>query len=166
DEFVSFLGEEGEGPNYVRERAGHYYAGNTVVTPLLIAPLYVLPDRWLAANGIPYDDVRAQLVVVVMERIAAASLTALSASCLWLVLAGMTTARRALAITLIYALGSSTWVIASQGLWTHTLSELALVVVSAVLLRPAPSAVAMVLAGAMAALAVANRAPTLIFALL
>jgi hypothetical protein len=166
DEFISFLGREGEGPSYVRQRGGHAYSGNTIVTPLLIAPLYVVPARWLAARNIPYDDVRAQLVVVTMERLVAAVLTALSATVLWLVLLNLTSPLRALAVTSVYALGSNTWAISSQGLWTHTLSELGLVMVSGVLLQPAPSALAMAAAGAIAGVTVANRPPMVLFALL
>ena len=51
----------------------------------------------------------------------------------------LTTWRWALALTLIYGLGASTWSISSQALWAHGLSELSLVVLSAVLLTPAPT---------------------------
>ena len=65
-----------------------------------------------------------------MERVSAALLTALSASLLFVVLRRLTTRRWALALTLVYALGTSTWSISSQALWPHALSELCLVILT------------------------------------
>jgi hypothetical protein len=153
-------------PYYVHQRNGHLYSGTTIVTALLVAPLYIIPDRILREWNIGYDDVRARLMIVAMERLSAAALVALSAALLYLVLNRLAPPAWALGLTLTYALATNTWVVSSQGLWSHTLSELALVILSGVLLVPEPSRRAMVVAGVTAAVAVANRPQLLPFALL
>lgn len=164
DEFSWVRLADGNVPYYLRLAGGHIYSGSTIATPLVVTPLYVLPAWWLAANGIGYDDVRARVLIVVMERIAAAALTALSASLLFVVLRRLTTWRWALALTLVYGLGTGTWSISSQALWTHALSELCLVILCALLLPPAPSRVAFAAAGFTAAAMVANRPQMIVFA--
>src|SRR4029453_4490158 len=129
-------------------------------------PLYILPAWWLAANGVGYDDVRARIIAVLMEHVSAAVLTALSASLLFVVLRRLTTWQWALALTLVYALGTSTWSISSQALWAHALSELCLVVLCAIFLAREPSPGALVLAGLTAAVMVANRPQSIAFAVL
>ena len=164
DEFTWVRLADGHVPYYLRQVGDHIYSGSTVATPLVVTPLYVLPAWWLAANGIGYDDVRARVIIVVMERIAAATLTALSASLLFVVLRRLTSWRWALALTVVYGLGTSTWSISSQALWTHGLSELCLVILCALLLPPAPSRAAFAAAGLTAAVMVANRPQMIVLA--
>jgi hypothetical protein len=146
DEFTWSPRLDGRLPYYVCRSGEHIYSVSTIGTALVVTPLYVLPAWWLAANGVGYDDVRARVVIVVMERIAAALLTVLSAAVLFMVLRRLTTHRWALALTFIYALGTSTWSISSQALWPHALSELGLVVLTAILLSPVPSRAALMAA--------------------
>ena len=153
-------------PYYVRFREGHLYSGTTVATSLLLAPLYLAPAWVLSAYDVPYDDVRARLLIVAMERLCAASLTALSASLLYLVLGRLVKWGWALALALTYALGTNAWAISSQALWSHTLNGLALVVLSALFLRRDCSITAAVLAGLTAAVTLANRPQMLGFVLL
>ncbi|MEO8602129.1 MAG: hypothetical protein ABI629_06100 [bacterium] len=164
DEFTWQLTKRGKPPYYIRFANGHAYSVSTIATALVVAPLYVLPAWWLAANHVDYDDVRARVVEVVMERVAAAALTALSAAFLFVVLRRLTAWRWALALTLVYGLGTSTWSIASQALWPHALAQLTLVWLSAVLLPPAPRRAQLVGAGVAAALMVANRPQMAMFA--
>ncbi|HEX7409821.1 MAG TPA: hypothetical protein VF515_19505 [Candidatus Binatia bacterium] len=170
DEFPRVRSEPGRAFYWVIERNGHLYSGSPVLTSLVITPLYLIPAWWLSAYRIPYDDVRAQLLFVVMERLAAAALTALSASLLFIVLRRLVRERWALAITLLYGLGTSTWRFSGQALWTHVLSELALVILCTIFLREdakdKPSLAAFVLAGLTVAVAVGNRPQMLGFALL
>jgi hypothetical protein len=57
----------------------------TIATGLVVTPLY--PPRLVAGlHGIGYDDVRARVLIVAMERLSASLLTALSASLLFIVL--------------------------------------------------------------------------------
>jgi hypothetical protein len=151
---------------FVRESNGHLYAATSVMLPFIIAPLYVAPAWVLSAYDIPYDDVRAQLIIDGMERISAAAITALSACFLFLTFRRLVSTRWAVALTMIYALGTNTWVVSSQALWPHGFSELALAVITWLFLSPALSATAMALAGLTAAIAVANRPQMLPFAVL
>lgn len=166
DEFSWERRRDGHLPYYVVQVGDHIYSVSTIATALVVTPLYVLPAWWLAAHRIDYDDVRARVLMVAMERIAAATLTALSASLLFVVLRRLTTWRWALALTLVYALGTSTWSISSQALWAHGLSELCLVILCALLLAPAPSGAAHAAAGLTAAVMVANRPQMVVFAAL
>ncbi len=166
DEFTWERGPSGRLPYYVHPRDGHLWSVSTVATALVVTPLYVLPAAWLAAEGIDYDDVRARVVIVVMERLAAATLTALAASLLFVALRRLTSWRWALALTLIYGLGTSTWSIASQALWPHALAQLTLIMLTVLLLPPVPSTAALLGAGAVLAVAVANRPQMAIFAAL
>lgn len=164
DEFTFERGPSGRLPYYVHPRDGHLWSVSTIATALVVTPLYVVPAAWLASTGIDYDDVRARVVIVAMERLAAATLTALSAVLLFIVLRRLTTWRWALALALIYALGTSTWSIASQALWPHALAQLTLTALTLLLLPPRPSAAALLGAGAVLAVAVANRPQMAIFA--
>lgn len=166
DEFSFSPRSDGGLPYYVTRIGGHTYSGSPLVIPLLVAPFYAAPAWALAAAGIPYDDVRARVVVVVMERLSAASLAALSAVLLFVVLCRLVERRWAVALTLLYAFGTSTWSISSQALWPQSVSELALAALSAIFVARAPSRRDFVLAGVICALAVANRPPMIGFALL
>ena len=157
DEFHWERDEKGRPPYYVHDHVGHVYSVSTVGTAIAVAPLYVLPAWWLARNEIPYDDVRARVVEVVMERVAAALVTALSAVVLLLVLRRLTSWRWAVALTLLYGLGTSAWSISSQALWAHALAQLTLTTMCLILIAPAPSRAMLVVAGVVGAVAVANR---------
>src|SRR5262250_634701 len=128
DEFTWQRGRDGRLPYYVHQPGRHIYSVATIATGLVVTPLYILPAWWLAAHGVGYDDVRARILIVAMERVSASLLTALSAILLFVVLRRLTSWRWALALTLIYALGTSTWSIASQALWAHALAELCLII--------------------------------------
>jgi hypothetical protein len=164
DEFTWDRGPSGRLPYYVHQPGAHIYSVSTIATGLVVTPLYVLPAWWMAAQGIGYDDVRGRVIIVVMERLSAALLTALSASLLFVVLRRLTTWQWAAALALLYGLGTSTWSIASQALWAHGLSELCLVLLSMILLTPKPSRAAFVTAGLVAAVMVGNRPQTVVFA--
>lgn len=165
DEFSWERNALGRLPYYVHQAGEHIYSVTTIGTALAVTPLYILPAWWLASGGVGYDDVRARVLIVVMERIAAATLAALSASVLFLVLRRLTSWRWAFALALLYGIGTSTWSIASQALWPHAVSELCLVLLSAVLLTARPSRVALAGAGLVTALMLVNRPQTIVFAL-
>jgi hypothetical protein len=129
DEFTWERNLRGDLPYFVHYHDGHIYSVTTVATALVVTPLYVLPAWWLSHRGLAYDDVPARVLEVVMERIAAAIITALSAAALFLTLCRLTTRRWAIALTLIYGLGTSTWSISSQALWNHGLAQLTLATV-------------------------------------
>lgn len=110
------------------------YSVSTIATAVIVTPLYIPAALWMATNDISYDDSRARVVMVAMEKISAAMLAALSAALLYCALSGLTTWRWALALALgYYALGTSTWSIASQALWPHGLAQASLAALLAVL---------------------------------
>lgn len=153
-------------PYYLRGTGEHLYSMSAIATPIVVAPLYVVPSWLLAHYGVSYDDVRARVLIVVMERLAAAVLTALSALFVFLTLDRLVSRRWAIALTLIYGLGTSAWSISSQALWPHALGALTLAVLSWVLSAPQRGPLSFALAGLAAALAVANRPPMIVFAAL
>ena len=153
-------------PYYLRGTGKHLYSMSTIATPLVVTPLYVVPAWLLAHYAIPYDDVRARVLIVVMERLSAAILTALSAVLVLLTLDRLASRNWAIALTLVYGLGTSAWSISSQALWPHALAALALSVLCWVFLTPGRGSLSFALAGLAAALAVANRPPMIVFAAL
>lgn len=164
DEFTWERGENGRLPYFVHAHGGHIYSVTPVASALVVAPLYVLPAWWLSQAEIGYDDVRARLLEAAMERVSAALLTALSAVVVLLVVRRLTTWRWAVALTLLYGLGTSAWSISSQALWAHALAQLTLALLCLILIAPAPSRLALLAASAVAAVSVANRPQTAVLA--
>jgi len=141
-----------------------FYSVSSIATAVVVTPLYLAPTAWLAWNDISYDDSRARVVMVLMEKLSAALLTAMSAALLFLALSGMTTWRWALALTMVYALGTSTWSISSQALWSHALSELCLAALFAILIHRNGSKGWRLAAAVVAILMVWNRPQMAVFA--
>jgi hypothetical protein len=166
DEFTWQLTRRGRWPYYIHESGGHFYSVSTIATPLVITPLYILPAWVLAHYAVAYDDVRARVLIVVMERVSAATLTALSAVFVFLALCRIVDRRWAIGLALTYGFGTSAWSISSQALWPHALAALSIAIVSAVFLAPRAGTLAIAAAGIAAALGVANRPPMIVFAAL
>ena len=121
---------------------GHIISLYPVVVPVLVAPLYLPAAGYLHFRG--WTDARLDRVARVMEKLSASFLAALSVSLLYLLLRRRAKPSIALLLTLAYAFGTTTWVIASQALWQHGLAEL--LVIGALLLLTAPSTVPRTLA--------------------
>lgn len=141
------------------------YSVSTIATALVVTPLYVPATLWMVRNDISYNDSRARVVMVAMEKFSAAVLAALSAAVLYLALCGLTTTGWALALTLVYALGTSTWSISSQALWPHALGQLCLAGLLAILVRGASSLRSLFGAALICAVMVWNRPQMAVFAL-
>lgn len=105
-------------PYYVERVDGHYVSLYPVAGPLLAAPVYVLS----VLGGLPAEHP----IFYTLEKLAAALIVALSGATLYLALLRLTTEPRALAIALIYAVGTSSLSVSSQALWQHGPSQLAL----------------------------------------
>lgn len=146
-------------------RDGRWLSSYPITTPLLVTPLWLPVVWWLQRHQIEDDDVRFRLASVVMERVAAALITAISVSLLCLAACAVTSSGVAMAITLVYALGSNTWATSSQALWQHGLAELSLAGLSVFLLS-ADTRRNAVAAGGFAALALLARPTMAVFALL
>ena len=157
-------------PYFVRRTPHHILSLYPVVLPVLISPLY-LPALWfLHANGLDFSDPQRRTaafgLAVVMEKLSASVIAALSALFVYLALREMCERKTALSLTLVYALGTSTWTISSQALWSHGLSELSLSIMVYALLKARQQEQWLLLAGVGAAFATANRPPLLLFSLL
>ncbi len=139
DEFTWTSLPERPWPYYIHAQGSEgdrrFFSVSSIATSVVVTPLYILPTLWLAWNDIPYVDSRACVIAVVMEKLAAALLAALSATVLFLALCALTTETWALALALLYALGTSTWSISSQALWAHGLSEVCLAMLCLLLPR-------------------------------
>jgi hypothetical protein len=150
-------------------RRGHWVSAYPVVIPLLAAPLYVpvvwLLDRYAVPDGHPL----ALSLLDLMEKATAATMAAASAAVLLLVLRRFCPPRTATVLVLLYAFGSNTWVVSSQAMWQHGMSELLIAVALLWLLRGTReeggrARLALAGSGLALALAVANRPPNAILA--
>lgn len=116
DEF-RFLYREGR-PYYLVLRDGHYVSFYPVGAALAALPFYA-PAVF---HGVEPQGPRS----AGLEKLAAASIVALSVAVLYATLVQITSAAAALAITLAYALGTSSLSTSSQALWQHGPAQLGL----------------------------------------
>ncbi|HEX6834634.1 MAG TPA: hypothetical protein VF132_13940, partial [Rudaea sp.] len=131
-----------------------------VVTPLLVAPLYVPAVLWLNAAG--WEQPHVDRVAEVTEKLSASILAAIASVLVYLLL------RRegnpwALALALVFAFGTNTWMISSQALWQHGTGEL-LIALALLLARAPASAKTLAFLGAACVLMAANRPPDALIA--
>jgi hypothetical protein len=99
NEFTWERTRNGRLPYYLRGTGKHLYPMSPIATPLVITPLYVVPAWLLVHYNISYDDVRARVLIAVMERLSAAILTALSALLVFLMLDRLVSRNWAVALT-------------------------------------------------------------------
>lgn len=159
------LVQQGFAPNeahWMREgRGGRSISLYPVVVPVLLTPLYVPAALSLSARGWPAEAV--DRAARVMEKLCASAIASASAALLYRLLRRRAPPRTALGLALVYAFGTSTWVISSQALWQHGLAQLLLV--GALLLVTGPATPGRALAaGALLALAAGNRPPDALLA--
>ncbi|RAI43867.1 hypothetical protein CH341_12115 [Rhodoplanes roseus] len=145
----------------VRGRNDHAVSLYPVVTPVVVAPLYLPAVLYLDARG--WDPWRLDRVARVMEKLVASLMAAASAALLYLLLRRRTGVATAGLLTLAYAFGTTTWVISSQALWTHGLAEL--LIVSTLLLLTGPFTPRRAFAvGLLCGLVACNRPPDVVLA--
>ena len=126
-----------------------------VVTPLLVAPVYVPAVIWLDKHD--WEQPQVDRVAELMEKLAAALLASIASVIMYLVLR-RDGPRWSLPLAIAFALGTNTWMISSQALWQHGTGEL--LIALALLLVVAPgSPIRIALLGAVCVLMVANRPP-------
>jgi len=118
------------------EENGHYLSPFPIVTPVLVTPFIAVPYIILRLFSIPVSVDNSTFVIVslVCEKAIASVITALSVCVLYLLLRRMVAERTALLSAMIYAFGTSTWVISSQALWQHGVMELLLCCIMFVIL--------------------------------
>jgi hypothetical protein len=106
-------------------RNGHAISPYPVVVPLLVAPLYLPAVAYLELQG--WTEWRLQRVAIVMEKLTASLLAALAVGLFYLLLRRRAPPLDATILTLVFGLGTNTWMIGSQALWQHGVAELLLV---------------------------------------
>jgi hypothetical protein len=139
----------------VRTRPHQLASLYPVVTPLLVAPLYVPAVIWLNAHG--WEQPRVDRVAELMEKVSA-SLLASVASVLMLLLLRRERIRWSLPLAVAFAFGTNTWMTSSQALWQHGTGELLIVLALLLVVVPA-SPVRTAALGAVCVLIAANRPP-------
>lgn len=151
--FVEFGGS-------IQNIEGHRRSSYPVGGAILAAPVYALPV-WLGL----IEDWRDHRVAA---KTAASLMVALSAGFLFLALQRLLAPRIALVLTLAYAMGTSAWSVASQGLWQHGpgmfLLSLSLLLLLKLEESPSPGIAAVI--GACLAMAVVCRPLNLLPALI
>ena len=126
-----------------------------VVTPLLVAPLYVPAVLWLDAHG--WEQPQVDRIAEWMEKLAASMLAAAASVLVYLMLR-REGHRWALPLALVFAFGTNTWMISSQALWQHGTGEMLIALALLLVLSPATS-LRLALLGAVCVLMAANRPP-------
>lgn len=157
---------EGRLPGYVTESRGHIVSRYPVGPAILAAPLIgpqVLALDWLRP-GWERDGKSARRSCERFGKNAAAAITAMAVVLLWQLLKGLGLGRFALPTTLIAALGTGYWPVASQALWQHGPAAFCLTAALLLLLPEHPSRIRLALAGATVALMVVCRPIDLVFA--
>jgi hypothetical protein len=142
------------GYSIVQSKTGHLVSLYPPVTPILAAPLY------FPAAIVPRMVSSAQNVVasrLPMEKIAGSVFAALSVVVLHSALRRVAPSGLALALTVAYAFGTSTWAISSQSLWQHGPATLLLSIAILLLLEPSLSPPKLALLGLCTGLITANR---------
>jgi hypothetical protein len=143
-------------PGYMRAVSGRYLSAYPVGISLVALPFY-LPA---AVSGLDPDTTAGDE----LEKVAAATLVALSAVLLYVTTRRVSGGVTAVVVALVYALASSSLSASSQALWQHTAAQLALAAAlyGFVRARAAPGWLA--LAGAAVAFAVVARPANLLLA--
>ena len=158
DEFP-FLQDPRKFPNqwFIRYANGHVVSDYPVGAALLALPFYVP-----SALGTVAAETR---LVEELEKLAAATIVALSAAVLYLTLRRLTTAGAALLITAAYALGTTSLSESSQALWQHGASQLGLAAALYCLVRGRQQPRWTAFAGLPLAFAIISRPSDLLIAL-
>ncbi len=131
-----------------------------VLTPLLATPFY-LPAKALVPEAAKGAPTRAVELLAPFGKLAAAVFAALSAVLLLFALGAFLSPGRSLFLAFAYGLGTSTFSVSSQALWSHAVSQLllaGLLLIGTRTLTPARLAAA----GLLAALMLPNRPPDLL----
>jgi hypothetical protein len=144
----------------VRTRPHQLASLYPVVTPLLVAPLYVPAVIWLNAHG--WEQPQVDRVAELMEKVSASLLASLACVLMYLLLR-RERIRWSLPLAAAFAFGTNTWMTSSQALWQHGTGEL-LIVMALLLVVATASPVRTAALGAVCVLVAANRPPDALIA--
>jgi hypothetical protein len=131
-----------------------------VVTPLLVAPLYLPAVVWLNYHG--WQQPQIDRVAELMEKLSASFLASI-ASVLMFLLLRREKIRWALPLAFVFAVGTNTWMISSQALWQHSGGEF-LIALALLLVVANASPLRIALLGTVCILMAANRPPDALIA--
>ena len=145
----------------VKGRGDHFVSLYPIVVPVVIAPLYLPIIAYLHGKGL--SPLELDNVARIMEKLCASLLAAVSVMLVYLLLRRRSDPRTAALLTLVFAFGTTTWVISSQALWMHGLGELSIAATLLLLTGPC-SPLRAVAAGFFCALVACNRQPDAILA--
>jgi len=114
-------------PYYIQKINNHYYSNYSVIIPLMAVPVYILPVILrMPVNGATVD---------MLSKLSASLFASLSVLVLYFTLLRLTKKKTAVFGALSYAFLTSTWSIASQGLWKNCPVELFLTIAIYLLVR-------------------------------
>ncbi|MFM9427277.1 hypothetical protein RCH10_003733 [Variovorax sp. GrIS 2.14] len=150
------IGEDGSAYWILRGRHGQLISKYPLVVPLVVTPLYIPAAVYL--ESIEWDPHIYDKVARVMEKLCAALITAASVGLLFLLLRRRASLRLSLFLSVVYAFGTTTWVISSQALWSHGCGEL-LITATMLLITGRCTVGRVAAAGFLCALIAANRPP-------
>ncbi len=140
---------------------GHWASLYPVVTPLLVAPLFLPAALYARWTGETYE--RLSWLGEIFEKLSASLVAAAAVGWMYLLLRRRLTPRDATLLTLAFAFATNTWTIGSQALWQHGMAEL-LCVGTLWFLTAGLTTGHLLAAGLMAGLLAANRPPDLLLA--
>lgn len=136
DQFAPYLIDTWVTSYFLWHAKDHYISAYPIVTPVLITPLYIIPYILLNLFQIPIDySVPAFAIsAMIMEKLSASTIAALSGVFVYLSIKELVNKRIAIICALIYTFATNTWTISSQALWQHGMVELLLSIITYILI--------------------------------
>ena len=121
DQFIVFFQNTWGTPYFFIEQNGHNLSFFPIVTPILVTPLYIIPYIILKLISYPIDMFNPGfvLLVLMMEKLSAATIVSFSGVFVFLSLKELINRKIAWIGTFIFAFATNTWAIGSQALWQH-----------------------------------------------
>ncbi len=142
---------------FASQSRGHWVSNYPLLTPIAVTPLYVPAAWWLHHRGIASNAPAMKFWAFAMEKVAAATLAAISVTILFFALRRVATPPTALLLALVYGFASPTWSISAQALWLHAMTELAFALLLWALVSDDGSRRSAAWIGLALALAIANK---------
>jgi hypothetical protein len=143
-------------PYWAQRANGHYVSAYPILTPLLALPIYAVPIALLGGDS--------WALVNMLAKLSSSLIAALSVALVFLAVTRLERDGVAAAVALVYALGTSTWSVSSQGLWAHGPAALFLATALCCLLYADERSWLLDAAGLVAGLMVAARSITALMA--
>jgi len=132
-----------------------------LVVPVVVSPLYLPAVSYL--DSVAWDPHIFDKVARIMEKLCASLIAATSVALLYLLLRRRSSTRTAAFLSVVFAFGTTAWVISSQALWMHGLAQL-LIITTMWLVTGPSTLIRVAVAGFLCALIGANRQPDALLA--